>query len=54
MEQIIQIDLNSDAFDYARTFQIKSVINCDKLQYNTAHTNHLNILEINSHLVLNI
>jgi hypothetical protein len=37
MEQIIQIDLNSDAFDYAGTFQIKSVVDWDKLQYNSTY-----------------
>ena len=36
-EQIIQIDLNSDGFDYAGTFQIKSVVDWDKLQYNSTY-----------------
>ncbi len=37
MEQIIEIDLDSDAFDYAGTFKRKSVVDWDKLQYNSTY-----------------
>jgi len=33
----IYIDLDSEAFDYAGTFQIKSVVDWDKLQYNSSY-----------------
>lgn len=36
-EQFIEIDLNSDAFNYAKTFEVKSVVDWDKLQYNSTY-----------------
>lgn len=36
-EKFIEIDLDSDAFDYAGTFRIKSVVDWNKLQYNNSY-----------------
>jgi hypothetical protein len=36
-ERFIEIDLNSDAFDYAGTLKVKSVVDWDKLQYNSTY-----------------
>lgn len=37
MEQNIEIDLNSDVFDYTGTFKIKSVVDWNKLDYNSSY-----------------
>jgi hypothetical protein len=36
-DKFIEIDLNSDAFDYAGTLKVKSVVDWDKLQYNSTY-----------------
>ena len=40
MEHHIEIDFDSDGFDYAGTFRMKSIVDWDKLQYNETYKSH--------------
>ncbi len=37
IEKYINIDLDSEGFDYAGTFQMKSIVDWNKLEYNTTY-----------------
>lgn len=39
-EKIVYVDLDSEAFDYAGTFDVKSVVDWDKLQYNNIYNSY--------------